>query len=136
MVLQETHSKSMQGTPVSIFRRAWVMFSIWLSKNTGSTVPSHSSSSIRYGILPFGQRAVLSFTKEFRSNSDPSGLCRAMSPSMRWEVSQSGGTGAKAPRRGGRGPLHDALKNPRHKRQPIIILAGSDQHLGLLRCSC
>ena len=33
--LQETHLKSMQGTPVSIFRRAWVMFSIWLSKSTG-----------------------------------------------------------------------------------------------------
>ena len=28
----DTHLKSMHGTPVSIFRRAWVMFSIWLRR--------------------------------------------------------------------------------------------------------
>ena len=27
-------------------------------------------------------------------------------------------------------------KTPRHRRQPIIILAGSDQHFVILRCSC
>ena len=29
---KETHLKSMHGTPFSIFRRAWVMFSIWLRR--------------------------------------------------------------------------------------------------------
>ena len=133
---QETYLKSMQGTPASIFWRAWVMFSIWLSKNTGSTVPSHSYSSIRYGILPRGQRAVLAFRKVWSAASDPRGCgARAMSPSTIRGVSESGGTGAKAPRRGGRDPL-DVAKNPRHRRQRIIILAGSDQHLVIFSFSC
>ena len=126
----------MHGTPASIFWRAWVMFSIWLSKNTGSTVPSHSYSSIRYGILPRGQRAVLAFRKVWSAASDPRGCgARAMSPSMIRGVSESDGTGAKAPRRGGRDPL-DVAKNPRHRRQRIIILAGSDQHLVIFSFSC
>ena len=132
----------MQGTPVSIFRRAWVMFSIWLSKNTGSTVPSHSSSSIRYRILPFSQRAVLAFRNEFSADSDPRGcgfhtveaeLCllqRDERCPSRVEQEQKplnvGDVGLDMMR----------SKTPRHRRQPIIILAGSDQHFVILRCSC
>ena len=66
----KTHLKSMQGTPVSIFWRAWVMFSIWSSKKMGSTTPPHSSVWILYGTLPKGQRDVVGFRKLFSADPD------------------------------------------------------------------
>ena len=41
-------------------------------------------------------------------------------------MSESGGTGAKAPQRGGRGPRHDALENPEAQKT-------ADNHLGWIR---
>ena len=66
----KTHLKSMQGTPDSIFWRAWVMFSIWSSKKTGSTTPFHWSVSILYGTLPKGQRDFVAFRKLFSADPD------------------------------------------------------------------
>ena len=66
----KTHLKSIQGTPVSIFWRACVMFSIWSSKKTGSTTPPHCSVSILYGTLPKGQRDVVAFRKLFSADPD------------------------------------------------------------------
>ena len=68
--VDKTHLKSMQGTPVSIFWRAWVMFSIWSSKKTGSTMPPHCSVSILYRTLPKGQRDVVGFRKLFSADPD------------------------------------------------------------------
>ena len=114
----------MQGTPVSIFWREMLIFRISSSKKTGSVIPPHSNSSIRYGTLPYGQRAAESFRKELNVDPDPIGF-GAISPSLNWEVSLSAGTGAKAPRCGGRHlvvvfvgavvALH-AVKNPRQMR--------------------
>ena len=121
------------------------MLSIASSKKTGSQIPFHSSSSILHGTLPCDQRAAESFRKEFSVDPDPMGF-GAMSPSRSWEVSLSTGAGAKAPRYGGRHlvvvvevvvvvvvvavvvvvvALH-AVKNPRQRRKPMIIMARSD----------
>ena len=68
--VDKTHLKPMQGTPVSIFWRAWVMFSIWSSKKMGSTTSPHSSVSILYGTLPKGQRDSVAFRKLFCADPD------------------------------------------------------------------
>ena len=74
----------MQGTSRMIFPRDCVMFSIWSSKNIGSTIPFHSKVSILYGTYPRCQRTVGSLRKAFCAEPFPTWLSgTAMSPSTR-----------------------------------------------------
>ena len=88
-----------QGTSVMIFVRDWVMFSIWSSRNIGSTFPFHSKVSIRYGMKALGHRADWLARKAPNTSPVPSWVSgTAMSPSTKLEV-VSGGTNVprKAP---------------------------------------
>ena len=107
---QPTCLNLMQGTSCMILSKAVVMFAIWESKKTGSTLPSHSKVSKRKETRPWGQSCVW-LARKASWTVPATRWCSgtAMSPSKRWGVRLPWVLG-NSPRALGRTLAHESRK--------------------------